>query len=69
MSVPEQVAEAEVEIRVCGDVALMTSRNEMRASFDGKEWNAELYLADVWLRRDGQWRIGRHASRVVPGAG
>jgi ketosteroid isomerase-like protein len=57
------------QIRVLGDTALMTSRNILRASFDGKDWSAELYLTDVWIRRDGRWQIlRRHASRVVPDA-
>src|SRR5262245_50181537 len=43
----------DTRIRVFCDAALMTSRNEMRSTFDGKEWNAELYLTDIWLRRDG----------------
>jgi ketosteroid isomerase-like protein len=56
-------------IRVLGDTALMTSRNILRASFDGKDWSAEPYLTDVWIRQDGRWQIlRRHASRVVPDA-
>lgn len=52
-----------------GDAALMTSRNVLRATFDGQDWSAELYLTDVWVRRGGRWQlVRRHASRVVPGA-
>jgi ketosteroid isomerase-like protein len=56
-------------IRILGDTALMTSRNILRASFDGKDWSAELYLTDVWIRQDGRWQIlRRHASRLVADA-
>jgi ketosteroid isomerase-like protein len=52
-----------------GDAAVMTSRNRIRATLDGKEWSAELYLTDVWVRRDRQWQIvRRHASRMVASA-
>jgi ketosteroid isomerase-like protein len=65
--VPPEFLDA--RIRVLGDTALMTSRNILRASFDGKEWSAELYLTDLWIRQDGRWQIlRRHASRVVPDA-
>ena len=57
------------QVRIYGDTALMTSRNVLRATFDGKDWSGELYLTDVWVRRDGRWQVvRRHASNVVPGA-
>ena len=59
----------DVRVRVYGDAALMTSRNVLRATFDGKDWSGELYLTDVWVWRDGRWQlVRRHASNVVSGA-
>ena len=59
----------DVRVRVYGDAALMTSRTLLRATFDGKDWSGELYLTDVWVRRDGRWQlVRRHASNLVPGA-
>jgi ketosteroid isomerase-like protein len=59
----------DVRVRVYGDAALMTSRNILRATFDGKDWSGELALTDVWVRRDGRWQlVRRHASNLVPGA-
>jgi ketosteroid isomerase-like protein len=59
----------DVRVRIYGEVVLMTSPNLLRAAFDGKDWSGELYLTDVWTRRDGRWQIvRRHASDVVPGA-
>src|SRR5262245_47162696 len=40
-------------VLVVGEAALMTSRNVLRATFDGRDWSAELYLTDVWVRRGG----------------
>ncbi len=59
----------DVRVRRYGDAALMTSRNFLRATFDGRDWRGELYLTDVWLWREGRWQlVRRHASDVVPGA-
>jgi ketosteroid isomerase-like protein len=59
----------DVRVQVYGDAALMTSRNILRATFDGKDWSGELYLTDVWVRRDDRWQlVRRHASNLVPGA-
>jgi ketosteroid isomerase-like protein len=59
----------DVRVRVYGDAALMTSRDILWATFDGKDWSGELYLTDVWVRRDGRWQlVRRHASNLVPGA-
>ncbi len=59
----------DVRVRVYGDAALMTSRNILRGTFDGKDWSGELALTDVWVRRHGRWQlVRRHASDLVPGA-
>ena len=59
----------DVQVRVYGDAALMTSRNVLRATFNGRDWSGELYLTDVLTRRDGRWQlVRRHASNLVPGA-
>ncbi len=59
----------DVQVRVYGGVALITSRNVLRATFDGRDWSGELYLTDIWVRRDGRWQVvRRHASNAVPGA-
>src|SRR5262245_45947445 len=49
----------DARVQVYGDVALMTSRNLLRATFDGADWSGELYLTDVWVRRDGRWQVVR----------
>ena len=59
----------DVRVQVYGEAAVMTSRSILQATFDGKDWSGELYLTDVWLRRDGRWQlVRRHASNLVPGA-
>jgi len=59
----------DVHVWVAADVALMTSRTMLRATFDGKDWSGDVALTDVWVRRDGRWQIvRRHASNLVAGA-
>ena len=57
------------EVRVYGDTALMLSRWKMQATFDGRDWSDETYITDVWVRRDGRWKIvRRHSTTVDPDA-
>ena len=59
----------DVRIRVYGDTAVMTSRNFLNTTFDGKDWSGHLALTDVWVRREGHWQlVRRHASNLVAGA-
>lgn len=59
----------DVRVRLYGDAALMTSRNILHTTFDGKDWSGEHFLTDVWVRRDDRWQlVRRHSSAVVPGA-
>ena len=59
----------DVRVQVYGDAAVMTSRNILQATFDGKDWSGDHALTDVWVRRNGRWQIvRRHSSKLVPGA-
>src|SRR5262245_61310662 len=58
-----------VRVRVYGDTAVMASRNQLRATFDGKDCSGHLALTDVWVRRDGRWQlVRRHATNLEAGA-
>jgi ketosteroid isomerase-like protein len=56
------------EVPVYSDVALMLSRWRMQATFDGKDWSDELYITDVWVQRDGHWRVLRRHSTTIDSA-
>jgi ketosteroid isomerase-like protein len=59
----------DVCVLVAGEVALMTSRAMLRATFDGKDWSGNVALTDAWVRRDGRWQVvRRHSSNLVAGA-
>jgi ketosteroid isomerase-like protein len=51
-------------IQVYGDAAVVKSRASQKAQIDGKPWEGEFLLTDVWVRKGGRWKVvTRHASR------
>jgi ketosteroid isomerase-like protein len=54
-------------IEVFGDTALATVEGSWTLEFDGRHIDERFYVTDVWVRRDGQWRIvRRHSSPYQP---
>lgn len=45
-----------VEVRVFGDVGVITGRAHFRAKFKGQEVDDELLYTDVWVKRQGRWQ-------------
>ena len=52
---PYEVEDADV--RFYGDVALVSGRTRMTGSWDGKPFTSHYRYVDVYVRRDGQWRV------------
>jgi ketosteroid isomerase-like protein len=51
-------------VQLYGDAAVVKSRASQKARIDGKPWEGEFLLTDVWIRRAGRWKVvARHASR------
>jgi ketosteroid isomerase-like protein len=49
-----------------GDVALMRSRWNQTATLDGRPWNGEFLLTDVWVRREDGWQVvTRHSTPIT----
>ena len=55
----------ESDVKVYGDTALMLSRWQHQATFDGKDWSGTMYITDVWIKRDGRWQVVRRHSSIV----
>ena len=54
-------------VEVFGDTALATVEGSWALEFDGRQIDESFYVTDVWVRRDGQWRIvRRHSSPYQP---
>lgn len=47
----------EFEVRLHGDVALLSGRTRMTGKHDGKPFESNYRYIDIYARRDGQWRI------------
>ena len=45
------------DVRLYGDVALLSGRTRMTGSFNGKPFTTDYRYIDVYARRDGKWRI------------
>ncbi len=51
-------------IQLYGDTAVVKSRYHQQGTLDGKDWSGDFLLTDVWIRRNGVWKVvTRHSSR------
>ena len=55
-----EVREQRVDIE--GDVGLVCSLVDMRATVMGEDRSGLFVLTDTWLARDGEWRVWRRHS-------
>lgn len=62
----ERFAFLEVDVRAYGDVAVVLSRYEQEAAIAGNPRGGEFLLTDVWVRRDGAWRVVARSSILMP---
>jgi ketosteroid isomerase-like protein len=62
---PETVED--FEIRLHGDVALLSGRTRMTGRYEGKPFNTHYRYIDIYARRDGVWRIiSVQISKIPP---
>ncbi|MFO1250130.1 MAG: nuclear transport factor 2 family protein [Inhella sp.] len=55
------------EIRLYGEVALLSGRTRMRGRYAGKAFESHYRYIDVYVRRDGAWRIvSVQISKIAP---
>jgi ketosteroid isomerase-like protein len=47
----------DMEIRFYGEVALVSGRTRMTGSYDGKPFGSHYRYVDVYVRKEGQWRV------------
>lgn len=45
------------EVRVYGDVALLSGRTRMTGSYQGNPFRSHYRYIDIYVRRNGQWKI------------
>lgn len=47
----------EFEIRLYGDVALLSGKTDMTGSYKGERFESHYRYIDVYVRRDGDWKV------------
>ena len=45
------------ELRLYGDVALLSGRTRMAGRYQGKPFSSHYRYIDIYVRRDGEWKI------------
>ena len=45
------------EVRVYGDVALLSGRTRMTGAYEGKPFNSHYRYIDIYVRKAGVWRV------------
>lgn len=55
------------EVRLYGDTALLSGRTRMTGSFDGRRFTSHYRYVDVYVRRDGTWKVVSVQITKLPG--
>lgn len=45
------------DVRIYGDVALLSGHTRMTGSYDGKPFKSHYRYIDIYVRRDGKWKV------------
>ena len=53
---------ATTSVEVHGDAALATVEGSWSLDFGGQPIDEQVYVTDVWIRRDGRWQVVRRHS-------
>ena len=57
------------EVRLYGDMALLSGRTRMTGSYDGKPFESNYRYIDIYARRKGEWKIvSVQITRIPPPA-
>ena len=55
------------EVRLYGDVALLSGRTRMTGRYDGKPFASHYRYIDIYVRRGGAWKIvSVQISKITP---
>lgn len=60
------LAPSDVSVRAYGDVAVATGRVEVEATSQGNDLKLSLRFTEVWVRRDGAWKLTAWQSTRLP---
>ena len=56
-----------IQVRVYGNTAVVNSWFNQEATANGKDWNGDFLITDVWVKEKEDWQVvTRHASWIQP---
>ena len=56
----------EFEVRIYGDVALLSGRTQMTGKFKDKPFASHYRYIDIYVRRDGKWKVASVQISKLP---
>lgn len=56
----------DLDVRLYGDVALLSGTTRMTGSYDGAPFKSHYRYIDVYIKRDGQWRVASVQITAIP---
>ena len=56
----------DMDVRVYGDVALVSGRTRMTGSYEGKPFGSHYRYIDVYVRKEGKWRVASVQITPIP---
>jgi ketosteroid isomerase-like protein len=57
---------AEMKVRVYGDAAVVTGRDIIKETHEGKEISRQERWTDTWVKRAGHWQcVAGHTSEIA----
>ena len=56
----------DLDVRLYGDVALLSGTTRMTGSYDGAPFKSYYRYTDVYIKRDGQWRVASVQITAIP---
>lgn len=56
----------DLDVRLYGDVALLSGTTRMTGSYDGAPFKSHYRYIDVYIKRDGQWRVASVQTTAIP---
>jgi ketosteroid isomerase-like protein len=56
----------DLDVRLYGDVALLSGTTRMTGSYDGAPFKSYYRYTDVYVKRDGQWRVASVQITALP---
>jgi ketosteroid isomerase-like protein len=57
----------EFDVRLYGEVALLSGRTRMTGTYQGRPFSSHYRYIDIYVRRDGQWKIVSVQVSRIPG--